>query len=355
VLIIEDDAVTLDTLACCFRSASFDVGVAESGSAGLSLARTQRFAAVVSDLRLPDMTGLDVLEHLRATGDLVPFLVMTGFATPGAAVRAMKLGAADFVEKPVDGDDLIDLVRSAIASRPAPALSPATPEGASCASQGSWGSAGEPVIEIRGLVDHLARGAVPSASATGQQAVQGPMRQALLTLLVRGAARSDLSIHEFLACAEATRHVALSAEGPVPLHVVDEVRKALLVFDSDIRARCSVHVARALNLLAEPGGPNSRQTEACVARRIGIDAAHLGRLFFKETGLRFRDWRRAFRLRLACRMLAETGEQVRQIAYRVGYEDASHFDHDFRRTLGLHPRAFRGLLPSVSKGSTFSS
>lgn len=106
----------LDTSARLLAEAGFDVEQALSGVLGLAMARSASYDAILLDLRLPDMSGLDVLKELRAAGVAAPTLVLTGFGTIEAAVEAMKLGAVDFRQKPLIGDDLVVAVRS-IAAR----------------------------------------------------------------------------------------------------------------------------------------------------------------------------------------------------------------------------------------------
>jgi AraC family transcriptional regulator len=80
------------------------------------------------------------------------------------------------------------------------------------------------------------------------------------------------------------------------------------------------------------------------ARLLAVDAAHLGRLLHAQTGLRFREWRRAYRMKRAAHLLTRDDEQVAQIAFAVGFNDNSQFGREFRELFGVTPRAFRSLL-----------
>ena len=93
------------------------MAAAADGRAGIRLLAERPFDFVLTDLKLPDVSGLEVLEASRAAQPRVPVVVLTGFGTVGAAVEAMKLGAYDFLEKPLEIDDLARLIERAIGER----------------------------------------------------------------------------------------------------------------------------------------------------------------------------------------------------------------------------------------------
>src|SRR4051812_36446769 len=95
------------------RGAGYTVQSAETGEEGLTLARGNAFDVILSDMRMPGISGIDVLQRLREQRVDSAFIVMTGFGTVDTAVEAMKLGAVDFVQKPFFRDELLMRVRSA--------------------------------------------------------------------------------------------------------------------------------------------------------------------------------------------------------------------------------------------------
>ena len=95
------------------RSAGHAVETAETGEEGLAAARGNAYDVILSDMRMPGISGLDVLQRLREQHVDAAFIVMTGFGTIDTAVEAMKLGAVDFVQKPFFRDELLMRVRSA--------------------------------------------------------------------------------------------------------------------------------------------------------------------------------------------------------------------------------------------------
>jgi FixJ family two-component response regulator len=114
VLIIDDDDGALQGYGWILRASGFDVFTAHSGSEGLSRARQRDLDLVLADLRLPDLSGIDVLRKLRADEINTPFVIVTAWGTTRSAVEALQLGARDYVEKPLTGDDLVHVVERAL-------------------------------------------------------------------------------------------------------------------------------------------------------------------------------------------------------------------------------------------------
>ncbi len=117
VLLIDDDPGVRNILSAMLRQAGYAVEAAESGERGLELALSGLFDVIVSDMRLPGMSGLEVLRQLRDRRIDTALIMMSGYGTIEAAVEAMKLGAADFVQKPVYQDELLLRVAAAAERR----------------------------------------------------------------------------------------------------------------------------------------------------------------------------------------------------------------------------------------------
>src|SRR5437868_3842774 len=117
ILVIDDDDAVRDSTERTLRGAGYTVQTARSGEDGFALARGGAYDVIISDMRMPGLSGLDLLRDLRAVRVDSAFLVMTGFGTVETAVEAMKLGAVDFVQKPFFRDELLMRVRSAAERR----------------------------------------------------------------------------------------------------------------------------------------------------------------------------------------------------------------------------------------------
>src|SRR5215207_10705731 len=100
-------------MARMLRGAGYTVDTAETGEEGVAAARGSTFDVILSDMRMPGISGIDVLQRLRDARVDSAFIVMTGFGTIDTAVEAMKLGAVDFVQKPFLRDELLMRVKTA--------------------------------------------------------------------------------------------------------------------------------------------------------------------------------------------------------------------------------------------------
>jgi two-component system response regulator HydG len=117
ILIIDDDQGVRDSMSRMLTGAGYTVQAADSGEAGLEIAKSSAFDVIISDMRMPGISGLEVLQRLREHHIDSAFLIMTGFGTIDIAVEAMKLGAIDFVQKPFLRDELVMRVKSAAERR----------------------------------------------------------------------------------------------------------------------------------------------------------------------------------------------------------------------------------------------
>jgi DNA-binding response OmpR family regulator len=117
ILVIEDDAKLAAVLRQGLKEKGFAVDVAADGEAGLKLALTNDYDAVLLDLMLPGKDGLDVLRDLRGQGSAVPVLILTARSSVDERVLGLDLGADDYLPKPFDMKELFARLR-AITRRP---------------------------------------------------------------------------------------------------------------------------------------------------------------------------------------------------------------------------------------------
>ncbi|MEP7330128.1 MAG: response regulator, partial [Betaproteobacteria bacterium] len=121
VYVIDDEAPIRDSLAMLLRSVGLASMLFPDAPSFLAAAPWRDHACVIADVRMPGMSGLELQEALRTRGSLLPVIIVTGHGDIGMAVRAMKNGAADFIEKPFNGQVLLDAVHRALAQACAPA------------------------------------------------------------------------------------------------------------------------------------------------------------------------------------------------------------------------------------------
>jgi two-component system nitrogen regulation response regulator NtrX len=114
LLIVDDEANTLASLSRAFRLAGHEATVCDNPARALELAKEQSFDLIFSDVVMPVMNGLKLLEKLREAGVTTPVVMMSGQAHIEMAVKATKLGALDFLEKPLSTDKLLLTLQNAL-------------------------------------------------------------------------------------------------------------------------------------------------------------------------------------------------------------------------------------------------
>jgi len=115
ILLIEDDASIVGGLKKELRVEGYEVAVAERGDKGLAQAKEQPFDVVITDLKMPGLSGLELVEQLHAAKPKLPIILMTAFGTTETAIEATKLGAHEYLLKPFDMAELLDLVAKSVA------------------------------------------------------------------------------------------------------------------------------------------------------------------------------------------------------------------------------------------------
>ena len=114
VHVIDDDEAVREVLAFQLGSAGIDVQTYDSAAGFLKIAPTVQAGCIITDVRMPDLSGIDLLRQLRELKVSAPVIVITAHGDIPLAVEAMRLGAIDFLEKPFDDDVLLASVRSAL-------------------------------------------------------------------------------------------------------------------------------------------------------------------------------------------------------------------------------------------------
>jgi two-component system, LuxR family, response regulator FixJ len=117
VHVIDDDDAVRESLQFLLRTARFDVRTHESAAAFLDRLPAIEVGCIITDVRMPEISGIDLLKRLRELNLKVPVIVITGHGDIPLAVEAMKFGAVDFFEKPFDDEALIAAVRAALDQR----------------------------------------------------------------------------------------------------------------------------------------------------------------------------------------------------------------------------------------------
>jgi CheY-like chemotaxis protein len=173
VLVVDDDLIVQDSVKCLLDTDGYEVTTAATGEEALSRLARQGFDVVVSDIKMPGLTGLDVLERSRMLNPRPGVVLMTGYATLDTAIEALRRGASDYLLKPFEVDDLRLGVQRALhhrepveAARP-PGSGGAAPGARPVGAAGVRGTARRPP-EVRAAVPARGAGRGPRRQARGR-------------------------------------------------------------------------------------------------------------------------------------------------------------------------------------------
>ncbi len=367
VLVVDDDAGVREGLRFALDE-HYAVLEAPHGRGALGIVRAERVDLVLLDILMPEVDGLEILQELKAVDPDLPVIMMTAVKTVRTTVAAMKLGAADYVTKPFQEDELLAAIRQALEQR-------GRRLGAATERERTDRDARAPrthrLLLVGGDPGWRATLAVVLARATSVE-TSGTLMDGLNDMLrlrptcvVLNVKRSTTEAGRFLG--------ALNAQLPAcPVLVVcdDVYLGAPPVWESlNIRGvlrppvRFDDLVSRIGSVLP-PGdglsGPWPRLGES-VGRSIGhlsrhsdedltvesiaeiaeISASHLAHLFRSEVGMSVRDYLTRVRVTIAQDLLAHTDEKLEAIATSLGFADTSHLAHVFQRITGRPPSAYR--------------
>jgi len=113
-LVIDDEGIVLDSVRKILEEEKYEVDVSLSGRQGLDWAIQGEYDIVLTDIRMPDIGGMRVLRDVKRAKPSLPVVMITGYATVKSAVQTMKLGAADYLEKPFTPEELLQAVAEAL-------------------------------------------------------------------------------------------------------------------------------------------------------------------------------------------------------------------------------------------------
>ena len=113
VLVVDDESGILDTLRILLRNEGFEVATAQGGKAGLEQIRTGTHDLILSDVRMPQVSGLDILNAAREQDPMTPVILMTAQASLQSAISAVNSGAFYYIQKPFSNDELVAILRRA--------------------------------------------------------------------------------------------------------------------------------------------------------------------------------------------------------------------------------------------------
>jgi DNA-binding NtrC family response regulator len=117
ILVIDDESIVRTSCNRALSPEGYEVKLSQNGADALKMLEEESFDLVLTDLKMPDIDGIEVLKMIKERWPQTEVIVVTGYQTVDTAVKSIKLGAFDYIEKPFTPDSLIAAVNNAIANR----------------------------------------------------------------------------------------------------------------------------------------------------------------------------------------------------------------------------------------------
>ena len=338
VLVVDDDPTVRSAVRLVLED-EFETVETDRGYEALRRVRATRFDAVLLDVLLPDIDGLEVLRQVRRGDAAPPVVIVTGVTVLRTAVEAMKLGAVDYVSKPFAVDDLLAAVRRAVGgARRRPEGLGAAPLRAPVAVIGGETPGQVSLALLLGDVAPVERFALPASVLPTRElacavvlAGRGVDRGAVAAILDHLAGRTFV----FLATSDAgQQHTGppVDPRGVLAIEdwstLVTAVRRHL----APDAVGVGRHVGQAVAYMAAHHGHPLNVGD--IAAAINVSESHLAHLFPAETGFTVRGFLRALRLQIARDLVATGEDKLDTIARRLVFADGSHLSRALRRAAG---------------------
>lgn len=117
ILVVDDENIVLMSCQRALTPEGYEVRTVRSGSEGLKILKDEKFDIVLTDLKMPDMDGIDVLRLVKEGWPDTEVIIITGYQTVETAVKAIKLGAYDYVEKPFTPEQILSVIKNAMSRK----------------------------------------------------------------------------------------------------------------------------------------------------------------------------------------------------------------------------------------------
>jgi YesN/AraC family two-component response regulator len=345
ILVVDDDPGIRDALHVILDD-DYQVIDAVDRDEALAALASKKVDLILLDLILGHGDGFEVLEDRREEQKKIPIIIISGLNNAWTAATAVRMGAVDYVTKPFDEDDLLQLIGDTLMSRVTVRNPTVLLVGLDLGIYASlavllrhqcW------VTRAETLLDALTLPAPPRASLLVIDLSSfGSSASATLPRLRQHFPNAELVVID-----SAERSFAASIVLKAPAQVTDlltAVRRHVATADAVVRQ----YGARVRSILDHLGTCYAEASVRRLARAIGGAPDYLSACFREETGLSLKTYTTALRIEAAKWLLLEAGEKIEAVAARVGLHDASHLSRLFVRYAGARPGAYRrGSRPAL--------
>lgn len=331
ILVIEDDPSVLPFIAACLTRSGYEVVGCQRGDEGLLAALGGQWALVILDLVLPGLPGLDVLRGIAGAHSRVPVMIATGHGTEEAIIAALRLGAVDFLKKPIRVVDLVESVAAAVRRRVHWSLEPTS-------SQSMRNPDGPPAqVELLDDLSCLSPGNLVLANRRlGVEA-------ALLALAVHHLT----TIPVFTAAATAFKELREATPVDAPVLAAAAARRLRLAWAQKFHGHRSTRAA--VEIWEAIGRNGAKLSVSSVAAQVGVAPSTLSHQVAAETGLLPHQWQIGGVVRFGVRLLSVGRMPLKEIAWFLGYPQESSFTRHVHQFFGMPPSSLVDELGRFSR------
>lgn len=366
MLVVDDDPL-IRCLLRDFLEEDYDIRDATNSTTTAEACRLGKLDAILLDLRLPDADGLTLLARLRALRPGLPVIVVTGVDSVEVAVSAMKLGAADYLTKPIHRADLLEAVKR-VTTRPTPVPFSASRSQPSFSSILLVGSDVPTLAVLAALLE--GKRSVRIAATLFQAIPYVAERPALVVIDGEIADLEGMAFLKNLRDASPDCVLILATDTtpaghshiPPPDRVAAVLRKPYRLADMlatlTLNAKgylerplpSNPHVIDALEYVRRTPIRNTRTRR--IARSIGVSPGHLAHLFRSHAGTTIDRILARVRVALTEQFMLDPDRKLDAVAELAGFSDAAHLSRTFKRYRGICPGEYRRWRRHLSAGES---
>jgi len=314
VLCVDDNTALLKSLQQVFQQAGWHAETVTQGSTALQIVRSSSFGLVVVDLKLPDMSGVQLVRELRVVGHSRPVILYTAFPDHRSAIEATELGVQYLDKAEVSVVELVRHARNALIR-----------------------ASIDPVVPRLSLDPAIDQCLFLLRTAT---AVAGDWRRLCSAPIVAAVCEIGLPLAPFSAGADALKK--LFDPGSTPTLVADFFRVAHPSWIRRETLSSTIDFDRIAEAIGRQGGRWRTLSLETVGKLVPINPSAFA-ASSHQTGWSWRRFCLLSVVRSAAPIIALTDEQIGQIAFQLNYDHPTVFDRDFRAVLGLSPSSFRRI------------
>lgn len=362
VLLADDDESITKGLADILRAhfpGQFCLHLANSGTQLKTLLCTVPAALVISDIKMPGMSGLECLQFVREQGLRCEVVLLSGYDDYSLIRNALRLSVADYMLKPVHIDSLVRLIREILPRLEGRAFAPA---GDVCAPVKTVNAAPYFDINVENPLDEAGLNERLEWFELGMQHMDAPAAQEALRAFFNGndggvwdetATKNALirriyhlmelvpAMIHIIAENKLTRYDAVSSIKSLP--TTSQLRDRLIeTIGYDVEQLKKITEKRDQHLVAQAKAYIAQHymtglTLEELAGELHINPGYFSTLFKQLSGVTFREYLRALRIEKAQELIRRDDGKLYEIAERVGYQNASHFNRAFKEVTGVTP------------------